>query len=1051
MKKIDRLFSLFVLLLCVGGLMAQSPGNRTARTIVADVLAQMPANNPAVYQKQIKDLSTTGEEGVLLLVDMINPPGKGSNAQVEYALSGLSAYVSEKGKEELRTVVAKAYGKALDKVSEKEIKAFIIGQLQIVGGDESVDVLSRYLGDERLGDPAARALASIKPAGAVEPSRDIKAATALLKKATKSGEVHQRIAALRTILSIQGKEGMKWVQSALKDPSKEYRNAALDFTSCFADGEVYVELLKTMIKAKQPEVKVDILNWLGRESLSAEKNPIIKNLEIRFDLPAKQALLNQLKDDSFDVRQAAVFALVKIGDPSVISSLADLLTSDDRQTVLLAKEALAVFNGDIRGVARVIPSASDAGKIAGIELLAMRRASSTINRVLEMVKSGSPEVKAAAYTALKDVVTEKDFTLLCGMLETAEADAVSPLQQAVIASVSAMPKEGQVGVVFRRMLQAGESKKYLYYTVLSATGDKEALSTIMNGFRADKGVAKDAAFDALLSWKGVEVAGELLAVCRDASAAAYFDRALNAYVKLVSNPAFTGENRLLKLREAMEIARTDDQKVAILKQIEKAGTFLALLYAGEFLDLKPLQQAAANAVMTIALGHKEYTGANVKALLTKASALLDNPDAGYQREAIKKHLDGMPDEAGFVSNFNGKDLTGWKGLVGNPLVRAKMTPAQLAKAQKQADELMRKDWKVENGLLVFEKTGHDNLCTEKAYGDFEMYVDWKLDPAGPEADAGIYLRGTPQVQIWDTARVNVGAQVGSGGLYNNEIHKSKPLKVADNKLGEWNTFHIKMTGDRVSVTLNGELVTNDVILENYWDRKQPIFPVEQIELQAHGSKVYYRNIYIKELERKEPFTLSAEEKKEGYKVLFDGTNMYHWTGNTVDYTIEDGAISLVPGKGSGGNLYTKDEYGDFVLRFEFQLTPAANNGLGIRTPMEGDAAYVGMELQILDNEHPVYKDLEKYQYHGSVYGIIPAKRGYLKPVGEWNVQEVSAKGDHIKVTLNGEVILDGNIREATKNGTPDKREHPGLFNKKGHIGFLGHGSPVKFRHIRIKE
>jgi len=222
-------------------------------------------------------------------------------------------------------------------------------------------------------------------------------------------------------------------------------------------------------------------------------------------------------------------------------------------------------------------------------------------------------------------------------------------------------------------------------------------------------------------------------------------------------------------------------------------------------------------------------------------------------------------------------------------------------------------------------------------------------------------------------------------------------------------------------------------------------------LQAHGSKVYYRNIYVKELERPEPFQLSAEEKKEGYKILFDGTNMHEWTGNLVDYTIEEGTISLTPSKNFGGNLYTKKEYGDFIYRFEFQLTPAANNGLGIRTPMEGDAAYVGMELQILDSEHPVYSKLEEYQYHGSVYGIIPAKRGYLKPTGEWNYQEVEAKGNHIKITLNGTVILDGDLKEATKNGTPDGKEHPGLFNKKGHIGFLGHGSPVKFRNIRIKE
>ena len=331
-----------------------------------------------------------------------------------------------------------------------------------------------------------------------------------------------------------------------------------------------------------------------------------------------------------------------------------------------------------------------------------------------------------------------------------------------------------------------------------------------------------------------------------------------------------------------------------------------------------------------------------------------------------------------------------------------------------------------------------------------MLIDWKLYE-GPEPDAGIYLRGTPQVQIWDTARVDVGAQVGSGGLYNNSQNPSAPLKVADQKVGEWNTFRIRMVGERVSVWLNGELVTDNVILENFWDRTKPIFPIEQIELQAHGSKVAYRDILIKEISRPEPYELTAEEEKEGFKILFDGTHLDEWTGNKRDYAVEGGQIVLHPSKSFGGNLYTVKEYGDFVFRFEFMLTPGANNGLGIRTPMEGDAAYLGMELQILDNDAPIYENLEVYQYHGSVYGVIPAKRGFLKPNGEWNSQEVIANGDNIKVILNGTTILEGNIREAAKNGTADGKDHPGLFNKKGHIGFLGHGSVVKFRNIRIRE
>lgn len=407
----------------------------------------------------------------------------------------------------------------------------------------------------------------------------------------------------------------------------------------------------------------------------------------------------------------------------------------------------------------------------------------------------------------------------------------------------------------------------------------------------------------------------------------------------------------------------------------------------------------------------------------------------------------MPQGKGFVPLFNGKDLTGWKGLVANPIERAKMDAKTLAAAQVKADEEMRAGWSVNDGLLVFNGHGN-NLCTDKKYGDFEMYVDWKITPQG---DAGIYLRGTPQVQIWDTSRVDVGAQVGSGGLYNNQKNESKPLVLADNAIGDWNTFHIIMVGDLVTVYLNGKLVVNGVPLENYWDRSLPIFPEEQIELQAHGTYVAYRDIYLREIPRPTPYTLTEEEKKEGYKILFDGTSLHEWTGNKTAYTIEDGNIAVYPKRGGNGNLYTKDEYSDFIYRFEFKLTPGANNGVGIRAPLNGDAAYNGMEIQILDNDADIYKDLKPYQYHGSVYGIIPAKRGYLKPVGEWNQEEIEAKGNHIKVTLNGTVILDGDIAEATKNGTADHREHPGLFNKSGHIGFLGHGDILYLRNIRVKD
>lgn len=199
-----------------------------------------------------------------------------------------------------------------------------------------------------------------------------------------------------------------------------------------------------------------------------------------------------------------------------------------------------------------------------------------------------------------------------------------------------------------------------------------------------------------------------------------------------------------------------------------------------------------------------------------------------------------------------------------------------------------------------------------------------------------------------------------------------------------------------------------------------------------------------------PFVLSDKEVAEGFRILFDGTDLDEWMGNTDGYIIKEGTILLDPERGCC-NLYTKDQFSDFEFRFEFRLSPGGNNGVGIRTPPHGDAAYVGMEIQILDNGADIYKDLREYQYHGSVYGIIPAKRGFLKPVGEWNYQQIIAKGSRIKVILNGEVIVDGDVIEASKNGTLDGRPHPGIQNTTGHIAFLYHSTPIQFRDIRIKE
>ena len=503
--------------------------------------------------------------------------------------------------------------------------------------------------------------------------------------------------------------------------------------------------------------------------------------------------------------------------------------------------------------------------------------------------------------------------------------------------------------------------------------------------------------------------------------------------------------RLLDLQDQMEVAKSPTAKKNIIIEAGKVNKLGALMFAAKFLGNPVLSNDAALVVTKLALNNPDFKGPMIRPVLQNALALLKGEDSAILAKKLAYHIKAMPFDYGFENLFNGTDLTGWKGLVANPIARSKMSVQQLAEAQTKADAKIKTDWIVKDGLLVF--TGHgDNLCTQKQYGDFELFVDWKITEKG---DAGIYLRGSPQVQIWDTSRREVGAQVGSGGLYNNQKNERNPKVVADNKVGSWNNFHIIMRGAVVTVYLNGLLVTDKVVLENYWDKTLPIFVKEQIELQAHGTYVAYRNIYIRELPSLEPTKLSDQEKQQGFKLLFDGTNLDNWVGNKAGYLLQDGAIVVNPQSTSGGNLYTKDEYSDFEYRFEFQLTPGANNGLGIRAPLEGDAAYVGMELQILDSEADIYKNLQPYQYHGSIYGVVPARRGYLRPIGEWNEEVVVVKGTRVKVILNGETITDADIKEPSINGTMDHKEHPGLKRTTGHIGFLGHGDVVRFRNIRI--
>ncbi|MGC1273238.1 MAG: family 16 glycoside hydrolase [Planctomycetaceae bacterium] len=559
---------------------------------------------------------------------------------------------------------------------------------------------------------------------------------------------------------------------------------------------------------------------------------------------------------------------------------------------------------------------------------------------------------------------------------------------------------------------------------------------------------------------------------------------------------------------------------------------------------------------------------------------------------------------GFTALFNGEDLTGWIGLPHfDPRKLREMTSEERSGFLEKNWVEVEKHWSVENGELVNDGEG-PYLTTARDYGDFELRLDYKTVA---KADSGIYLRGNPQVQIWDwteeAGKWDLGADKGSGGLWNNKTHDRFPYVQADSPFGEWNSLKITMVGETVTVRLNDKLVVNETVMENYWDRTIPVFPLGPVQLQTHGGEIRFRNVFLREIDRKSPeagfldadgnpygdgwkkienvetgkpiaaseslrnfdlhatFRLDGDQSgeisfraeggadgpglvltvspehgillsdrkegkphtvadspaetsglktdgenhvylrvhedhvqawlndtqvidvlyahgpqtgsvrfsgmqvaashvrntaedervetfpggEEGFTPIYNGKDLTGWTGDVNGYQAEPHVLVATK---EGGNIYYDQELGDFVFRFEFKLEEGGNSGVGIRVPKDASAtAYEGIESQILDNPADVYATIQPWQTHGSIYGVIPAKRGSLAPTGHWNQEEITVQGNRFKVVLNGKILLEGDV---TPGKTADGKEHPGLANKTGRLGFLGHNHHIEFRNLRVK-
>lgn len=928
MKKLT--ITLALLLAVFAGCYAQDARNREKSTIVADVLAQMPAYDQKVFNQAMTDLAYTGEDGVIQMASMLVPADKGQNSRIEYALNGLAGYVYAPGREAQRNAMREGVKKALQNCTDNPNRAFLLTLLQRIGNSDDASFIAGYVKDPYLQEWALNALVAIpgtentlldlmkneaaprealayaagkKHLTAAEPilqkwadgvsgnsahpfykalgtvgsasslpvlamaakalnyewqgdgatesyvallervaqTPDAPLAAAGAKNLLKvTGKPHVRGAAMNILFAADGKKSLPLLLSTMKDSDRAVRVNALRSAEPWADNEVYAALGKLVAAKSNSPAKADIINWFGTRHADSQVDVVVANIN---------------SNDS-EVAEAAIKAAGKIGGEKALNALAAQLGGANSEA---ATRALLTFNGKVNDAILSALDGSDATKVAALPIASARKMTAAAPKVFALLNSDNQKVSAAAYQALAGVVSQKDITELCNLLESTALPQRDDVNTALLSALSQLPAEKQFEIIKTQLASTKDAS--LYYPALAATAQPDAIVILSEGYEKGNSTVKEAALKALLTVDSPKMTDVLFNMAQQGAG----DAALLRYADIVRKSGSSQARKFNLYKKGLEATKSAKVQNRMLEGFGETGLYQALLDATPYMDQPATAKEAAATVRTI------------------ASKISDR--------------------------FKGEDMK-------NALVKAR----DVYKAGTTADDGYAVDDL--NGLIA------------------------KLNAAPPS----------------------------------------------------------------------------------------PIFK------------------------------LSPEEEAEGFRILFDGTNLDNFTGNKTDYIPVDGNIYVSASYGDEGNLYTKDEFSDFIFRFEFCFeTEGVNNGVGIRTPMGVDAAYEGMEIQILDHDAPIYKGLRDYQVHGSVYGVIPAKRLVHKPLGEWSTEEIVAQGDHIKVTVNGEVILDGNIRDAVQGHnvapdgadrnpyTTDHLNHPGLFNKKGHIGFLGHGEGVKFRNIRVKE
>jgi hypothetical protein len=1066
---------------------------------VQDLLKLLPAQNYAENKLISQALLARGPEMSIQLFNMLDDTSSIVHNRAHYALDGMAQQAATLPiLDPSRTQFVASLCKQLQAKESEETTVFILALLQKCPGEKMIPALQPLLYTEHFCDLAAAALQVLNTPSAAQLLLDevhkvpdgqkvtilyhlaamhfVKAESALLKLAdhTHSGIKKAALYALAELPSGKAEAALKeykdqslylqYIQRLIATNGKP-KAAALSREILNDnqkwDATQHIQALSLLVEAAGVAALPDLQHaaangpndlaaralqlavpfdgrketdsWLAiMPSASAQEQAAIISLLGKQKAVAATASLHPfMSNANQNVAMASITALAQIQDAQVIPDLLKTLNQshDDavnqhiKNTLLtlpyppFAAEAKKFFSGASIPAQKLI-----------LEIVTSRRDSTVETLLANASTAGDESIRLLALKGLENLGTDQSLSILLTQYLQAESAQMERAQQsAIVEIVKRTPKS--MAAVRQATQQATPDQKGKMFRILRSIGGAGSLDFMKTA--AATPALKEEALRTMLDWPDVSALAGVLEVAVNKENPTNRILAIRSGLRLIRENSMDDLRRLDLLMKLMSCSDRADEKRMVLAELGRVKTAAAIKYAAGLTNDPEIGQEACLAIMNIVKSDQQDHNAEPELAPQRiAAAVLEGrPGRPQNQAALLTSNDNKPPE-GFVALFNGVDLTGWKGLVEDPVKRSQMSAVQLARAQKEADEEMIKHWQVRDGVLYFDGAGH-SLCTSRDYTDFEMYVDWKIEKLG---DSGIYLRGAPQVQIWDPAQW----PEGSGGLYNNQKNPSKPLVKADHPIGDWNTFHIIMQDDRVTVYLNSVLVVDHVVMENYWERDKPIYRSGQIELQSHNSPLYFRNIFIRELEPKSLFNGS----------LFNGKDLNGWqvVGGRGDAWGAENGILYTTGQG-GGWLSTTREFANFKLELEFRVPNNGNSGVFLRSPHQGDPAYTGMEIQVLDDYGDEYTKLNPWQYTGSVYGIQPPNQRATKHAGEWQKMCITCVGPQVTVELNGIKTVDTNLIEHMQESV----SHPGIKRRAGYIGLQNHSTRLEYRNLYLQE